>query len=163
MVWRCASHDPAHWSSTTGSTAMARATTAATAIFAARNIVSILPHMGIRLRCGASSRVRLLPKDVNDVFRSLSLPRGDGWGHSSWHLRVIVYAEPEALRCTGGFSTLECLSRERGRGMRKPDEDLRSRSLGTGPCSYAWSGWPNTGTPCTIELASERCVTLVML
>jgi hypothetical protein len=53
---------------------MARATTAATAIFVARNIQRFYRTWAFDERCVASSRVSLAPKDVNEVFRSLLLP-----------------------------------------------------------------------------------------
>jgi hypothetical protein len=53
---------------------MARATTAATAIFLARNIPRFYRTWAFDERCVASSRVSLAPKDVHDVFRSPLLP-----------------------------------------------------------------------------------------
>jgi len=60
MVWRCASHDPAHWSSTTGSAAMARAIAAATAIFVARNIARFYPTWACHQASGPYPPYQLL-------------------------------------------------------------------------------------------------------
>jgi hypothetical protein len=53
---------------------MARATTAATAIFVTRHILRFYRTWAFDERCVVSSKVSLAPKDVSDLFRSLLLP-----------------------------------------------------------------------------------------